>query len=217
MVGKKNKQEKIDEAQQPQEKTPMSARLRKLREQQDGHVGKLMNAAGNAIDVDELDDAPLIPPDALEHFPDGVDPMEVAQAEAIARKRPAPPPPDKFTAAERPPPDEMAMANPFSQAQTKSSLQELAASVFQEKQLADKLMDTEDIEIKTRLNPDLTIQFAAGLLVAQEHNIPELAAFIYKLAEFRVSLMGEGRKELVEVARGGQGGMHPDVVSRMRG
>lgn len=99
----------------------------------------------------------------------------------------------------------------------RSALQELAAT-FQERQLADSLLDAEDIELKTRLSPQLTVQVATALLVAQEHDLPELAAFAYKLMELRVSLLGEGRKEVVEVSKGaGLAGLHPDAVARMRG
>lgn len=107
--------------------------------------------------------------------------------------------------------------NPFSQAQSRSSLAELAAQVMQEKHIGDQLLDVDDIELKTRLSAPLTVQCATAILVAQQHNLPEFAAFVYKLMELRVSLLGEGRKEVVEVAKGNSQGMHPDTVARMRG
>lgn len=101
----------------------------------------------------------------------------------------------------------------------RTSMEAMMEEVKEEPALKDKLFTRDDnLEMKTRLTPELSVQIANGKAFALIHNLPELEMYLEDLMATRVSLLGEGRKEGVEMEKGTSlYGFAQDVAQRTKG
>lgn len=99
-----------------------------------------------------------------------------------------------------------------------STLGNMLQEVQNEKSLGEKLYEENNIEMITRLNPELVVQMSVAKMFARNHDLPEVEEMLLDIMKMRVSLMGEGRKEGVEMTRGALSGlMDPQVMARIKG
>lgn len=84
-----------------------------------------------------------------------------------------------------------------------SSLAALAEQVVNPPGLAEELFNVDkDIEAKTRLTPELVAQIAIAKQMALAYRVPMLDDFANNIMKLRISLLGEGRKEGVDMVKG---------------
>jgi hypothetical protein len=83
------------------------------------------------------------------------------------------------------------------------SLSALAEQVLNPPGLAEELFNIDkDIEAKTRLTPELVAQIAIARQMALAYNVPMLEDFAVNIMKLRISILGEGRKEGVDMVKG---------------
>lgn len=83
------------------------------------------------------------------------------------------------------------------------TLANLSEAIVNPPGLAEQMFNIDkDIESKTRLTPELVAQIAIAKQMALAHNIPMLDDFANNIMKLRISLLGEGRKEGVDMVRG---------------
>lgn len=100
-----------------------------------------------------------------------------------------------------------------------SSLRLMAEQVVNPPGLAEEMFNTDkDIESKTRLTPELVAQVAIAKTMSLAHNIPMLEDFANTIMKLRISLLGEGRKEGVDMVKGQNlVGFTNDMAARTKG
>jgi len=100
-----------------------------------------------------------------------------------------------------------------------SALQDAAETRTVQKSLKDDLFDTEaDLDAKTRLSPRLVTKLQVAEMESLEHDTPLLLDFAEGVKRKRISLLGEGRKEGVEMEKASSiAGFGVDGFNRTKG
>lgn len=100
----------------------------------------------------------------------------------------------------------------------KGAMESLLEEVSEPPTLKDRLFDSNEILMKTRLTPEMVVQIANIKTMALFEEMPEFEYYADILMQGRVSLLGEGRKEGVEMEKGtALYGFASDVAQRTRG
>lgn len=84
----------------------------------------------------------------------------------------------------------------------RSTIEEIAEQEIQEKSLQHDLFTQEDLDIKTRLTPRLTVAMQNAEMEGDIHDIDIYYRYTEGLKAKRISLLGESRKEGVEMTKG---------------